>query len=182
MNKSREKLLLILTAGVFLFFIADKVVIGPMFETWKQRSTDIDVLREDLDRGEYLVSRQARYEADWGSMKEESLLSDFSSAEKETLTAIDRWASQSRFSVSMLRPTWLDGDDEVAEGARKLEIRLSGTGDMRSITRFLYEMERDALAVKVEDVEITARDEKGRELSLDVRMTGLVLAGEGEPS
>jgi hypothetical protein len=61
-----------------------------------------------------------------------------------------------------------------------LECRADAFGNMQALTRFLYDVEKDPLALKVEAVEITTRDNDGQELSLALQVSGLVL-GVQEP-
>jgi hypothetical protein len=56
-----------------------------------------------------------------------------------------------------------------------LECRASATGDIQSLSKFIYDAEKDPLAVKVESVEITSRDNNGQQLSLVLQVSGLVL-------
>ena len=56
-----------------------------------------------------------------------------------------------------------------------LECRADAFGSIQSLARFLYELERDPLALKVDELEITARDSEGQQLSLSVRFSGLLL-------
>ena len=53
-----------------------------------------------------------------------------------------------------------------------------GFGDIASLTRFLYELEMDPLAYKVDSVKITAQDKEGSQLSLNLKMSGLLLQSE----
>jgi hypothetical protein len=95
-------------------------------------------------------------------------------AEDQVLKSVGRWARDSRLSVTSLKPRWLRDEDDF----RKLEFRAAAEGNMESIARFVYELERDPLPLKIEDIEIAARDERGDRLSLGVRFSGLVLMEE----
>ncbi|MCX8109021.1 MAG: hypothetical protein N3G20_09480, partial [Verrucomicrobiae bacterium] len=53
--------------------------------------------------------------------------------------------------------------------------RIDSSGDMGSITRFLYNMESDPLAVRVQDVDLSARDDAGQQITLAVQISGLIL-------
>ena len=55
------------------------------------------------------------------------------------------------------------------------ECRADAFGSLPSITRFLYEIEKDPLALKIESVEINARDNTGQQLSLGLQVSGLRL-------
>jgi hypothetical protein len=46
---------------------------------------------------------------------------------------------------------------------------------MLESTKFLFDVEKDPLAIKIDAVEITSRDNDGKQLSLAVQLSGLVL-------
>ena len=62
-----------------------------------------------------------------------------------------------------------------------LECRADAAGSLPALTRFLYEAEKDPLALKVEAVEITARDNDGQQLSLALQVSGLLLNPPPQP-
>ena len=55
------------------------------------------------------------------------------------------------------------------------ECHVDATGNLATLTRFLYEVERDKLAVRVEAVELAARDNDAASLSLGLQVSGLLL-------
>ena len=58
--------------------------------------------------------------------------------------------------------------------------RLEASGDLGAVSRFLYEVETDPMALKVQSVEITARDNEGRQMALGMQLSGLVSVPETE--
>jgi hypothetical protein len=48
-------------------------------------------------------------------------------------------------------------------------------GDLGKLSRFLYSIERDPMALKLEFVELGALDKEGQQLSLGLQLSGLVL-------
>jgi hypothetical protein len=55
-----------------------------------------------------------------------------------------------------------------------LDCRADAVGNLSEIARFLYEVEKDPLAFKIEGVDITARDTEGQQLALALQVSGLV--------
>ena len=56
-----------------------------------------------------------------------------------------------------------------------LECRADASGSLSALTRFLYEIEKDPLALRIDSLEITARDNTGQQLSLNLQVSGLLL-------
>jgi hypothetical protein len=107
-------------------------------------------------------------------MRTNTLPVEISVAENEVLKAFERWSQDSRISITSIRPQWKRNADDYVT----LECRADAHGDIRSLTRFLYDLEQDPLALKVDLVEITSNDNNGQQLSLGVQVSGLILHPE----
>jgi hypothetical protein len=55
------------------------------------------------------------------------------------------------------------------------ECRVDAAGDLGKLSRFIYSVERDPMALKLELVELGARDKEGQQISLGLQLSGLVL-------
>jgi hypothetical protein len=69
-----------------------------------------------------------------------------------------------------LRPRWRKAS---ANDASLLECRLDATGPFPAVVRLLGELEKSPLALRVESIELTSRDDSGQRLSLALSVTGL---------
>jgi hypothetical protein len=70
-----------------------------------------------------------------------------------------------------ITPQWKRDNDE----RMTLECRVDAAGNLQTITRFLYNVEKDPLALKMDTVEIAARDTLGQQLALTLQISGLSL-------
>ena len=95
-------------------------------------------------------------------------------AEGRLLGAFDGWSRESRVSIMSIKPQWKRSDDDFMT----LECRVDASGTLATITRFLYEIEHNPLALKVESVELNSRDTTGAQLTLGLQVSGLVLGAE----
>ena len=147
---------------------------SPLVRSWKKRSERIAVLKRSLEKGDVLVDREMDLTRRWNDTNERSLTSEMSVAENRIMNSVSDWAGKSGLEISSLKPRRMFGEKDF----QKLEFRLSATGDLESVTRFPFELETDPLSLNLEDLEITARDNEGRNLALTVRFTGLILVKE----
>jgi hypothetical protein len=174
--KSREKLL-ILGAGLMIVYLAgERLIINPLIGFWKKRNDRIVQLDKDLTAGKLSIAREKTIRERWDMMRANALPASTADAEGKVLKAVDRWATASQVSLTSRKNQWKQSarDDDYTT----LECRVDGTGDMQSIARFLYELEKDPLALRIEDLEVTSRDERGQLLALGVRFSGLKLNPE----
>lgn len=150
-------------------FVGDKILFTPLLNIWKDRSVRIEELEKNLSKGKLLMDREEDLQRRWQSMKENSLPLDKSLAQSQVLKSADRWATESGITVSTFKPNW----KEYQENYITLDCRAVAQGNLSNIVRFLYELEKDPLAVKLEQVEITVNDEAGEKLTLGVVFSGL---------
>ena len=172
--KKREKLLILAALICISLLFGDKLIVSPLIHLWKTHSERITLLQQSLEKGSFLIDRADAIQRMWQDMKKRSLAQEKPNAENQVLNSVNDWARNSGLSVVSLKPRWIESDGQSLQ----LECRLSATGDMRSLMRFLYEIESDSLALWLEDVEITTRDARGAELDLTARFSGLIVMEE----
>lgn len=174
--KNRQQLLLILAGTAFGLLLADSLVFTPLTKVWKARAERIVTLRKKVDDGEKLLQRADALNSRWAQMRTNALPNNNSAAEQQVLNAFDQWSQDARISVNSITPQWRrDRDDLVT-----LQCRVDAAGTVGTLSKFLYNVERDPMALKIESVEIAARDKDGQNLSLGLQVSGLVLNGMEE--
>jgi len=174
--KDREKKLVIATLVVVGLFVANLVILTPLQNAWKARSDRIAALRKQISDGKLLLQRQQGIRSHWAEMRDNTLTNNTSAAEQQVFNAINRWTQDSGATVSSITPQWKhDTDDYIT-----YECRLDVAGDMNSLTRFLYYIEKDPLALKLESVELGVKDKEGQLLTLGVQINGLVLTAKAK--
>lgn len=170
-TKNREKLLAIAVGVCLGLVILNWLVISPLSDAWSRRSKQIADLKKSLADGAMLIRRQEVVQGRWDDMRTNALDSNPAVAEAELLTAFDRWVSQSGAIEGSFRPQLHETDDNYAT----IDCRADISGNIETILHFLYNMEKDPLAVRVDSFELTSRDDNGQQLTLGMDMSGLIL-------
>jgi hypothetical protein len=168
--KDRQQVLLVVAIGLIALFASERLVISPLVKLWKARNTRIAELRTQVAQGRTLIDREDTIRRRWNALKSAALPANTSAAEQQVFQATDRWASASRVSINAITPQW-----KQEEGFMLFQCRIDASGGMEALSRFLYEFEQDPMALKLESMEIGARDKEGRQLSLGLLISGLVL-------
>jgi hypothetical protein len=171
--KNRQQLLIIGAIVAIALFAGDELVVTPVMKIWSARATRVAELRKQIGRGKGLVEREQRQSirGRWQQMTNDALPNNSSAAEQQVYKAIDLWAQNSGVALSAITPQWKhDSDDYMT-----FECRVDAAGDLGKLSRFLYSVERDPMALKLELVELGARDKEGQQLSLGLQLSGLVL-------
>ena len=110
----------------------------------------------------------------WESMRTNTLPENVSLAENEVLQAFEHWSQVSQISIANIKPQWKQTDDNYLT----LECRADAFGSIDALTRFLYNVERDPLALRVEAMEIASRDNDGNQLTLGLQVSGVTLKSQ----
>ncbi len=170
--RNRQQLLGIVAIATVALLVGDRLLFSPLLATWKQRATRVADLKKSVAQGSLLLDREATIRATWDRMRTNTLASEASVAENQMLRAFDRCSQESRISISSIKPQW----KRSAEDYSTLECRVDAQGNLSSLTRFLYGLEQDPLALKVEVVDIATRDNAGEQLTLALQVSGLLLS------
>ena len=171
---NRQKLLTIAAFCAVVVLAGERLAYTPLKKLWTERANRIADLRQRLTQGELRLEGEKSARTQWAGWRKQSLPEDHSLAENQVLKAVDRWVRASAISFTSIKPMWR----QSAEDYTTLECHATAMGDMQAVTRFLYELEQDPLPLRVEDLEVTSRDPQGQQLSLGIRFTALLLAGE----
>lgn len=168
---NRQQWLTVLAIAVVALFAGDKLLFTPLINAWKARGARIVELRRQVADGKTLLGREQVIRTRWEQLRRSSLPSSTSAAEQTVFKQIDRWAQDSRVVVNALTPQWKrDGQDFMT-----LQCRIDASGNLDSLARFIYSIERDPMAISLESLEVAARDKNGQLLTLALQLSGLVL-------
>lgn len=168
---NRQQLLAIVAGGAIALFAADNVVLTPMSKAWKARAARITELRKKVADGRSLLLHEQSWRDRWEQMRTNTLPNSPSQAEQMVLQAFDRWSQDSRISILSISPQWKHDSDEYMT----LECRVEASGNLNTLSRFLYEVERDPMALRLQSIELSSRDNDGQQLALGLQVSGLVL-------
>lgn len=169
---NRQRLLMILAGGSILLLVLDSLVRAPLWKAWESRHAETVRLKKVVDAGRSAQERAAHTRGRWEEMKAQALPNDPAKAEQDLITAFDRWGRGSGIELGSIKPQWKRG---ATNKYSLLECRVDASGSLAALSRFLYEVEKSSLALRVDSVELTSRDESGGKLSLGLLVSGLRL-------
>lgn len=170
---NRQQVLLVTAVVLIGLFAGERLIFTPLVKSWKARAARVVELRTQVAQGRTLIEREDRIRERWDKLRGAALPADTSAAEQQFFQATDRWASASRATISAITPQWRKED-----GYLLYQCRIDAVGGLEALSRFLYEFERDPMALKLESVEISSRDKDGRQLNMGLLVSGLVLGSE----
>lgn len=177
--KDRQKMLLIITGCALALLVGSKFVLDPLKQGWDDRNKEIATLKQKVEYGNQLINNQTQIESRWRKMQANTLPNDQTAARSALLNAVDRWRQDSGINIDQYAPQWkTEPLQDTEANITTLEFQTDASGNMRSVLRFLFDVESDPLGLRVDDLVISSRDNYGQQLSLGLHVSGLVL---GEP-
>lgn len=164
---------LALIAGMGLLLLAlDRVLFTPLINTWQAHAKEIVGLQKSVTNGHSTIDRATQTQQVWAGMLSGALPRDTAQAEHDLITAFDRWGHACDIEIGSIKPQWKRG---ATDRYSLLECRVDASGSLARLSRFLYELEKSPLALRIDSVELTARDDNGQKLGLSLVVSGLRL-------
>jgi Tfp pilus assembly protein PilO len=173
-NRQQLLVMLVIMSGALL--IGNSMIFEPLGKWWSARSGQITRLRLQVTEGDRLVKHEASYRSRWADMQKNALPANTSLAEQQVLKAFEHWSRETGATVTGIIPQWKNDD----EAYMTFNCRLEASGSMNNLSRFLYEIENDSMALKLDSVELSSRDSTGQQLTLSLQISGLVLTPQAK--
>jgi Tfp pilus assembly protein PilO len=172
--KNRQQFLVVLTIAVAALFVGERLLYEPLANWWTARSQTIAALRKQVNDGKLLLQREDAIRSHWDQMRTNTLPADTSLAEQQVLKAFDNWSQESDASITSITPQW----NNDATNYMTVDWRVEAAGDLGTLTQFLYDIEKGPMALKLESVALSARDDTGQQLTLGLQISGLALTSQ----
>jgi hypothetical protein len=169
----RQRTLVIITGVALGLLILEYWVRVPLTNLWQSHAAEIAKLQKSVAAGKYTIARASQIERRWADMQANALPKDPAQAEQDVISAFDRWGRANNIELSSIRPQWKRGGTDRYS---LLECRVDATGTIPTLSRFIYELERSPLALRVDSIEMTSRDDSGSKLTLGLIVSGLRLS------
>lgn len=176
--QNRQQVLAIAAIAAVALLAGDRLLLTPLVRSWSVRAARLADLQKSVDQGTVLLERETIIRSRWQAMEAQCLAAEPSVAENQVLKAFDRWSQASRVGVTSIKPQLKRA---TSERFANLECRVDASGDLSSVTRLLYDIEADPMALKLDAVELTARDDRGDLLTLGLLVNGLMFKPSETP-
>jgi len=174
----RERYVVAATIIAVSILVLDRYVVTPFLDHRAQIEAERQNLLREMESAINQFARRRRMEQEWKDMLAAGLSSDASGAESQVLHAVRNWSQESGFALSSMKPERIAQEGELQE----ITFQAAGTGSMRSVARFLWNLETAPLPLKVKELQLGSRKEGADDLSLQLRISALYLPAELEPS
>ena len=184
MLSKRERIISLVTGGVLGFLALDYVALSPLLDRRSRVEAAESTATVAHARAEQLIDNAPRMNARWKSMIDAGLKSEVTEAESQALRALHDWAQDAGLTLLSLQPDRVQraggsgAQQQQDKSFQHVTLRASGTGSMRSVSRFLWRVQTAEIPLRVTDLQVNARKEGADDLLLNVAVSTLVLSPE----
>jgi Tfp pilus assembly protein PilO len=172
--KNRQDFLVALTIGVVALYVAVNFIVTPLAGWWSARQVQLKELRLKVADGNALLKRESAIRDNWDTKRANALPMNTSLAEQQLLKSFDGWAGNSGAQITSIMPQWKNDSTNYMT----LGCRVEASGSLGTLSKFLYDVERGPVALRLDTVELTTHDNAGQQLTLGLEVNGLALAAK----
>ncbi len=169
--QNRQQFLVALTIAALALLISVDFIFTPLAGWWHSRSAQIKDLRDKVSNGQQLIRREAGIRSHWSDMQGGALPANNSLAEQRFLKALDSWRNETGVELTSITPQWKSDSTNYMTLACHIELG----GNLGSLSRYLYDLEKGQLALHVDTVQLNTHDNTGQQLTLGLDVDGLAL-------
>ena len=169
--KNRQEFLVMLTVAAAALFVGVNFIFTPLQGWWSARQKELNNLRDQVKTGKVMVAREKYLRSQWDDMRANSLPANPPDAEQKFLKAVDGWARDNNVDLTSIMPQWKNDSTNYMT----LDCRVETSGDLSALTRFIYDIEKGPMPLRLDTVELSSHDNTGQQLTLGVEINGLAL-------
>jgi type II secretory pathway component PulM len=155
----RERMIAMTVTIVVALFLLDSYVVRPVLASRANLIEEVQRKSRAKAVDDRLLARHPELLRRWQEMRATGLASDPTTVGRQLQDAVRSWAGQSGLNITdmVLSPT-----PQKDQEFMKLSLKVTGSGNIEAVTRFLYQMQRAAVPVRVGELSIQGpRDATG---------------------
>lgn len=169
----REKRLALIVLMALVAYVADRIVLTPMLDAWRQDGERVAELQQQLATANGLAAAVAGWRDEKARRKELAFPAERAEAENEALTILANGTVARKLRLKSIRPAWREAGSTAKGAPAQLELLVSADGTLAAVAGFLYDMETHSAPIRVARTRIQSRGENGRALDMDLTLTML---------
>lgn len=173
----RERFIALTTLAAVGLLGLDRLVLSPLMAASAELDGQINACRAKLQDAQAKFDGRKRRMRQWTQMQNSGLRrKDDSEAESQMMNSIRDWAQEAGLTLLSVKPD----RTEKEKGFSKSTFRVTGSGGMAEIGRFLWYVQNAAMPARIVDLQITTRKEATDDLSLQLGISTVRLLTESE--
>jgi hypothetical protein len=171
----REKYLALAVIAVLVAYVADRLILTPALNVWRNDGERLIELRSELAESQSLAEAVPGWERELERRQGLAYPIQRSEAENDVLNTVAARAVARRLQLAGTRLAWREAGTSAKGAPAQLELSISANGSLAAVAGFLYDMETLPNPVRVSRMRWHAQTDKGSKLDVDLTLS--VLSG-----
>lgn len=168
---SRERTIMIVAIAAVLILASDRYVLTPLMQKRSENKQMTQSLQAELEQSLSTLNRRKQLQVRWEQMHKDGLSSQADRTESLVLRFLQESAREAGLLLTSLQPE----HSEVKADFGHIEFFVSGSGDMRAVTRFLWNLETTPLPLKIKAFQLGAADDTASQMSLQLTLSSIYI-------
>jgi len=174
----RERLILIWTMSIIGIAVLYNFVLTPILDARSGFEAEKQKLSEEIQKASEVLKQKDTLSKQWDERIGNGLNSDVSATESGVLNAIRIWAQNYGLTLSSIKPEREKGDGKGE--MQEIIFNMACSGNMTSVGQFLWQIENSTLPLRITEFQLGSREEDGKEMSLQIKLSALYMAEAAE--
>lgn len=166
----REKIILILAVSAIALLISDKYVLSPLMAKRSEVKDQKDKLAADVEEGLAVMKRRKLLSKKWRQMTESGLSNDPAVTEGIVLRYLEDISYKNYLTLASMQPERIERDSDGS--VREIEFLVSGKGNMKSVTMFLFDIENASIPLRIKTMQFGA-SESSSQMTIQMRLSSI---------
>ena len=163
----REKTIAIVVGAVIGLYALDQVLLSPQLDRLNAAEAKSAGHREKLDDASSVMKKNQAAARVWRPLAGDRVKTDSSSAESQLRDRVLACARAADITV----PNYQFDKAEKEQGFDRLQLTVTAVGNMRQVSRFLFELQTTDAPLRVESTQLKSRTDGVDDLQLQVKLS-----------
>ncbi|MCK9572181.1 MAG: GspMb/PilO family protein [Candidatus Omnitrophica bacterium] len=170
----KEKILLILTGLILIFFVLKHFVFGPIYENANIYSQEIAMSKALMRR--YMALEHNRLEILKAQKQIEGYLSLSGTDEDKAAMVMSRIEAEARKAKLQIQDMNSSGVTKEKGSVTLFHISLRAEGQLKNVLDFLAGLENSNILLQAEKLSLSAKDDSGSVLKIEATILGVAFS------
>lgn len=171
--RERQRILTFAALGCVGLLLAERLAITPLVHAVKDWESQTRKLSVELRETHSLLEQAGAWSQRLAQYRLRALPAGRSATENQVIKILRQWYTDSGLQVNSMKTRWRPEDKKYP----CLEVHLNAGGDLRAVTRFLYDAETSASPVRITSVSLTPSGTDPRNITLTVELEAVSWTG-----
>ena len=168
----RERYIGIITGSVLAILVLDRFFLTPTMDRQSELDAKIKLASNEVRQSTGQVQTGRRASEVWRGMNSDVLKREDSDAESQMLNSVREWGQQAGLSISSQKRERTEPEGDFV----KITYRVTATGGVAQVSRFLYRVQNANVPVRVTDVSMNTKKDGTDDLQVSLGLATIYLS------